>query len=451
MKEELCAKEIILSQTIIQQVCSSGEPIFIPDTQSDRKFKDTESILTQGVRSILAVPLKDKKQQLLGILYLDSRFPLDNFSLAEQSFIMSFATLVSIAIENDLLRKKEKEAIRELARLEAERKYSYQIKKLETEKTELKRFLQEHIQTEIIGTSPAMEAVFSVIRKVAQSDLTILIEGETGTGKELIARAVHQKSLRQGKPFVVINCAAIPENLLESELFGYEKGAFTDAKNSKAGKFELAHQGTIFLDEITELPLSLQVKLLRVLQEQEIERLGSLKPRPVDIRVIAASNKDVAQEVKNGRFRDDLFWRLNVVQIKLPPLRARGDDILLLANYFLEKFTREYQKEIRGFSRQCQKVMLQYPWPGNIRELENKIRRAVVMAKGEYITEEDLGVIIEPSPKPAKSLREARAELEREMIQSALAKHAGNQTQAAQELGLNRRTFIDLMRKYGLR
>jgi two-component system NtrC family response regulator len=269
-----------------------------------------------------------------------------------------------------------------------------------------------------------------------------------------VARAIYKRSLRKNQPFITINCGAIPENLLESELFGYEKGAFTGAESSKKGKFELAQGGTIFLDEIGEISFNLQVKLLRVLQEKEIERVGGKEPIKVDVRIIAATNADLEKKIEKKLFREDLYYRLNVIKIPIPPLRERGDDIFLLAQFFLSKFNQEYDKKIKGFSPDLKNKLLTYRWPGNVRELENKLRRAVVLSTSELLESADLGFEEERVGKMLP-LREFKQQLEekylRDYLKSLINKNKGNISQAAEEAEVDRKTFYALMKKYGLR
>jgi two-component system NtrC family response regulator len=303
---------------------------------------------------------------------------------------------------------------------------------------------------EIIGGSASMQRVFELVRKVSATDVSVLIQGESGTGKELIARAIHRSGNRKDNPFVPINCGAIPENLLESELFGYEKGAFTGADAQKRGRIEYADGGTLFLDEIGELPLLLQVKLLRFLQEHKVERVGGRETIPVDVRVIAATNKDLKEEVGENRFREDLYYRLGVVTITIPPLRERAGDAVLLAKSFLQAFSSNYRKSIKGFQTEALDAIESYDWPGNVRELENRVKRAVVMCEGKYVVPDDLELDASRDSAVPKSLRQIREEAEKYHLEKALEKHDGNISKAARELGVSRPTFHDLMRKYRL-
>jgi two-component system NtrC family response regulator len=326
------------------------------------------------------------------------------------------------------------------------------VAQLEQEHQTLQQRLSGEAFAAMLGTSPPMQAVFATIRKVAASDVPVLVVGESGTGKELVARALHQQSGRTAAPFVAINCGAIPETLLESELFGHEKGAFTGAHLLRHGKIEAAQGGTLFLDEIGELPLSLQVKLLRFLQEYQIERIGGRKAIPVNVRVVAATNVDLQQAMAAGRFREDLYYRLGVITISLPPLRDRGADILVLAQALLHRYAVEGRHKVTGFSRRALSALQSYGWPGNVRELENRIKRAVLMAQGSQVTPADLDLDAPYSTylAPGQGLREAREAFEKDLIQRVLAKHGGNISRTASELGVSRPTLHDLVTKYAL-
>lgn len=302
----------------------------------------------------------------------------------------------------------------------------------------------------MIGNSPAMQGVFNSIRKVAASDAPVLILGESGTGKEVAARAIHQLGNRSSEPFIAINCSAIPESLLESELFGHEKGAFTGAHIQRKGRIEHAHKGTLFLDEIGEIPLPIQVKLLRFLQEQTIERIGGRGEIQVDTRVLAATNADLEKGIKEGTFREDFFYRLAVVRLNLPPLRDRGDDLRLIAQSFMHRFAAENNRHNMTFSQEALRAIHRHSWPGNIRELQNRVRRAVIMSESNRLTAADLELDQYATSGTAVSLKDAREALEREMIHNALKKHGGKMAPAAVELGISRPTLYDLMDKLGL-
>jgi DNA-binding NtrC family response regulator len=333
----------------------------------------------------------------------------------------------------------------------------------------------------IVGTSVEMQGIFAVIEKVADTPSTVLITGESGTGKELVAKALHEHSSRKGEPFIKINCAAIPKTLMESELFGYEKGAFTGATSSKPGRFELADQGTLFLDEIGEIPVEMQVKLLRAIQESEFERVGGLKTIKVDVRLITATNRDLEQEIKNGNFREDLYYRLNVVPLQIPPLRRRTGDIPLLVTHIIKKFNERLKKSITGIADDALAALEQHTWPGNIRELENVLERTILFTKGERIERADLQLAASGQPEPPRTItnetnnsgsmpiivdddgedslsgslkdavRAETARVERELIVKALDETGGNVTQAARLLKISRKSLQMKMKEFGLR
>ena len=318
------------------------------------------------------------------------------------------------------------------------------------ENLSLRQRLEDHYRFEnIITKSSRMQRVIELIKVVAKSNATVLITGETGTGKELVARAIHSQSHRRGKPFIAISCAALPESLLESELFGHEKGSFTGAYAQKKGKFEVANGGTLFLDEVGEMSANIQVHLLRVLEEKEFTRVGGNEPIKVDVRVISATNKEPKRAIEKGEFREDLYYRLNVVTIELPPLRERKEDIPLLAQHFLNKFAQENHKEITEFSPEAMEFLLSYDWPGNIRELENAIERAVILAKDSLITIAGLpqkNMPLARSAMPRKNLRE----VEKDHILNVLSETGGNYSEAARILGITRMTLYKKARECSL-
>ena len=329
-------------------------------------------------------------------------------------------------------------------------KRCFHVAILEREYREMQQKFKGEAFDGMLGTHARMQSVFESIRKVATTEAPVLILGESGTGKEMAARAIHQRSARKDGPFVAINCSAIPETLIESELFGHEKGAFTGAHVQRKGRIESSNGGTLFLDEIGEVPLPIQVKLLRFLQEQCIERVGGRQEIHVDTRVIAATNADLKKGMGDGSFREDLFYRLAVVQLLLPPLRDRGDDIILLANSFLQQFSAQNHKSDLVFASESVRALTRHSWPGNVRELQNRVRRAVIMGGDKRLTVEDLELTTSPSPPHGNSLKEAREALEREMVQLSLRKHSGKITSAAIELGISRPTLYELMAKLGL-
>jgi len=323
---------------------------------------------------------------------------------------------------------------------------------LNHENIKLKALLKGAAYENLIGSSPAMQKVFQMIENIANTDTTILLQGESGTGKELAARAVHQKSRRAGHPFVAVNCAAIPDNLLESELFGYERGAFTGALERKLGKFELADGGTIFLDEIGCLPVGMQSKLLRVIESKLLSRLGGEKELPINVRIVAATNINFEQAIEAGKFRQDLYYRLNVIPITLPPLRERKSDIPLLTRHFLQKFTQETNKLVKGFTPEAEKALLQYNWPGNVRELQNLIERLVVLSRHDFISLDDLNLRQESPPLSISNgaLRDEICTLEKEKISAALVEAKNNKAKAARLLGIPRTTLNSRLAILGL-
>lgn len=328
--------------------------------------------------------------------------------------------------------------------------------RLKEENSQLRQVLGAS-KSMLLGNSAVMRSLQEMIETVAPSEATVLITGESGTGKELVAKAIQADSLRRDKPFVTINCAALAENLLESELFGHEKGAFTGADKMREGRFVQADNGTLFLDEIGEMPVALQVKLLRVLQNGEIQRVGSDKVKTVDVRIIAATNRNLQEEVERGHFREDLFYRLNVIALEVPALRKRKDDIPLLVQKFVENFAQANRKSIKGFTPQAMDMLMRYDWPGNVRELENAMERAVILAVGEYITERDLPLAIQNAMGKGmtgglgKSLaNKSLDDIEKEAISATLAETADNKSEAARRLGITRATLHSKLKKYNL-
>jgi DNA-binding NtrC family response regulator len=328
-------------------------------------------------------------------------------------------------------------------------------KRLLDELRDLKESISSHgFFPEIVGESEGMRTVYDLIERVAEVDVNVLICGESGTGKELVARAIHRRSRRKERPLIIVNCAAIPEGLLETELFGHEKGAFTGASSKRMGKFELADGGTIFLDEVGDMSMPLQAKILRVLQSKEFERVGGTRTIKVDVRVISATNKDLKKMVERGEFRKDLYYRLNVVQIDIPPLRNRKEDIPLLVDHFIRNFSEQMGKEIKGISPRAMEFLLSYNWPGNVRELEHVIQRAIVLEKGDTITDASLPPEIREAKEPhslSELIKGSLGEMEARAIKAALESAGGNRSVAAKILGVSRKTLFNKMRKYGIR
>jgi two-component system, NtrC family, response regulator len=327
-----------------------------------------------------------------------------------------------------------------------------QVVELEKEYRELQQSQRSDVFEDMLGTSPQMQAVFAFIRKVARTNAPVLLLGESGTGKEMAAAAIHSRSARKDGPFVAINCNAIPENLLESELFGHEKGAFTGAHIQRKGMIETASGGTLFLDEIGELPAAIQVKLLRFLQEQRFQRVGGRQEIQIDTRLVAATNADLKQLIDSGKFREDLYFRLAVVTIRLLPVRERGEDIVFLAREFLQRYAAQSGRTKLVFAPDALRAMIRYEWPGNVRELQNRVKRAVIMTSGSRVTAKDLELEHDQdvASLSAPTLKQARENVEREMIQQALKRNSGRITSAAAELGISRPTLYELMEKLGI-
>ncbi len=427
-----------VGEGITGKVIQTGKPVAIPKISEEPLFLDRTAARrsrSDHEISFICVPVK-KGNQVIGALSADRPFD-ETLDLQEGTKLLSVvATMVARHVINLEKIRLEKERLREEnKRLIAELENKYHI-------------------TSIVGNSNKMREVFQMISQVSKSNATVLIRGESGTGKELVANSIHYNSLRAKNPFVKVNCAALPANLIESELFGHEKGAFTGAIKRKPGKFELAHKGTIFLDEIGSIGLEVQANLLRVLQEKEFERVGGQQTLKTDVRVIAATNKNLEQAVEEGTFRGDLYYRLNVFPIYMPSLRERKTDILLLADYFLEKYTKENNKDIRRFSTPAIDMLMAYHWPGNVRELENCIERAVLLCEEgvvhSYHLPPTLQTGVESDTLPALSLEEAVANLEREMIIDALKNTRGNSTAAADLLKTTVRKFNYKAKKYGV-
>lgn len=411
-----------ISSSILNQVLQEQKPILIHDAlQTD--FKSAQSVLMHSIQSVMCVPLISQ-DNFLGVIYVDSRSKKGIFTQDDLDFLSAFSHQAAIAVENARLRQL----------LLEENKYL---------KTELVKTTQFE---NIIGRSAQMTKVFDLMQKLLNSNIPVLIEGETGTGKELVARALHYNGLRQKGKFVALYCGSMPETLLESELFGYKKGAFTGAVTDKKGLFEEADQGTLFLDEIIDVGLAIQAKLLRVLQEGEFRRVGETISRKADVRIISASNRNLAQAVKDGKFREDLFYRIQGVTINLPSLRNRGDDILLLANHFLTRYAQKEKKSIKGFTPESKEMLLSYHWPGNVRELENAVARACALTTQDKITVEDLGIKLQ-AKSALGGLKNEVEQKEREFILGILEEVGGNRTKAAEKLGVSRRTLQYKLKK----
>ena len=425
LKQENIADAVSqLSDSILAKVVKTRRPVIISDALHDDEFSGAKSVMQLKLSSVICVPLLDRGR-LLGVVYVGNDSIVDLFQDETMKVLTVFAAQASLIVANALL-----------------------LDELRVENKRLGEKLELHRFGEIVGTSPPMQQVFRKVEKIAVTDISVLITGETGTGKELIAREVHRRSPRAQKPFVTINCGAIPANLLESELFGHVKGAFTGAVANKQGRFQAADGGTLFLDEIGEMPLDLQVKILRAIQEKIVVKVGDTRPEPVDIRIIAATNRDLEKEIEHGRFREDLYYRLNVVNVHLPPLRDRGDDVLVIARYLLSRFAREYDSKVRGFSPNATVAVRKHNWPGNIRELENRIKKAIVLCESTVIGPDDLALTGDVLPQ-ILTLQDAKDKFQRDYINEVLALNNGNRTKTARDLGVDPRTIFRHLEKEG--
>jgi transcriptional regulator with GAF, ATPase, and Fis domain len=411
-----------LSDSIVAKVVKTRKPVIISDAMHDAEFAAAKSVMALKLSSVICAPLLDRGR-LLGLIYVGNDAVVDLFHERTMKILTVFSAQASLIVANALL-----------------------LNELRVDNRRLSDRLEQARFGEIVGTSPVMQQVFRKVEKIAATDISVLITGETGTGKELIAREIHTRSPRAGKPFVVINCGAIPRDLLESELFGHVKGAFTGAIANKQGKFQAADGGTLFLDEIGEMPLELQVKLLRALQERVVVRVGDTRPEAVDIRIVTATNRELEKEIEAGRFREDLFYRLNVVNVHLPPLRDRGDDIVVIARYLLSRFAREYDAKVRGLSPNATVALRKHHWPGNIRELENRIKKAIVLCDSTVIGPDDLGLTADVLPS-ILTLAEAKEKFQRDYINEVLALNNGNRTKTARDLGVDPRTVFRHLEK----
>jgi PAS domain S-box-containing protein len=407
-------------------------------------------LLHEGPAFHACVPLL-YKDEVVGLMNVASE-KFCHFSSDDLKLLTNIGYQVGIAIENAKLFKEAQQKASELKEAYEKLKSSYEEIKSEREKTKsLKMALVDKYGLgNIVGKNPKMQAIYDLVENISQSDSTVLIQGESGTGKELIARAIHLLSPRNEKPFIIANCSAYAQNLLESELFGHEKGAFTGAIKSKKGRFELADGGTIFLDEIGEIPSTTQLLLLRVLQEKKFERVGAEDTLKVDVRVIAATNKNLNQEMMDGKFREDLYYRLNVIPIMIPPLRERKDDIPLLANHFLEIYSNANKKHIRGFSEEVMQIFLDYDWPGNVRELQNVVEHAVILAKEDIIKAIDLPHTLRDTYPQFQADVSSLKDTEKNLILKVLKETDGNKYQAAKKLGITRSTLYGKLKKHGI-
>ena len=429
-----------IGEGITGRVVASGEPIIVPHIADEPLFLNrtrSRGDINEQNRSFLCVPIKDGKQ-VIGALSVDRvyREGIDNQAHKDLQFLTILSSIIAQTVRRVQVVSREKD-------------------NLKTENLKLKRELSEKNKiNDIIGNSSRMQDVYEMVHRVVDSNATVLLRGESGTGKTLVAKALHYNSKRKDKPFVVVNCSALPETLLESELFGHEKGAFTGANERKIGRFELAEGGTLFLDEIGEISHSVQVKLLNVVQERSFQRLGSGKSISCDVRLVAATNRDLENSVSEGTFREDLYYRLNVFPIYMPPLRERRTDILLIAEFFLEKFNKENRKQINRISTSAIDLLIQYHWPGNVRELQNCIERAVLVCDGTSIKGVHLPPTLQVSQTAASgkplSLTTAVENFEKDLIIDGLKKNNGNQTKTAHFLDTSLRIINYKIHQYNI-
>jgi transcriptional regulator with GAF, ATPase, and Fis domain len=411
-----------VSDSIIRRVVETRRPLVVADALHDREWSGSSSVVNLKLCSVMCAPLM-QKGDVFGVIYLGNDNVVSLFDEKALEALTVFAAQASLLVENAIL-----------------------LDALRRENLTLKEAVSSKQYGDLIGAGASMREVYRRIEKVAGTDISVLVTGETGTGKEVVAREIHRRSARSAGTFVAVNCGAIPEALLESELFGHVKGAFTGAIATRMGKFQAAHGGTLFLDEIGDMPLSLQVKILRALQERAITKVGDTRPEPVDLRIVAATNRVLEDEIRKGSFREDLYYRLNVVAIALPPLRERGEDAIVIAKYFVQKYAKEFGAKVRGFTPGALVAMRKYAWPGNIRELENRVKKAVVLADRALVSAEDLDLRPEVL-EPILPLSHAKEEFQKRYINEVLERNGGNRTKTAKDLGVDPRTIFRHLEK----
>jgi transcriptional regulator with GAF, ATPase, and Fis domain len=406
-----------VSDSIIRRVVESRKPLVVADALHDAEWSGSSSVVNLKLCSVMCAPLM-QKGEVFGVIYLGNDNVVSLFDDRALEVLTVFASQASLLVQNAML-----------------------LDSLRRENLSLREAVSSRQYGDLIGSGASMREVYRRIEKVAATDISVLITGETGTGKEVVAREIHRRSPRAEGAFVAVNCGAIPETLLESELFGHVKGAFTGAIANRLGKFQAAHGGTLFLDEIGDMPAALQVKILRALQDRAVTKVGDARPEPVDIRVIAATNRVLEEEIRKGTFREDLYYRLNVVAITLPPLRDRGDDMVVIARFFLQRYAKEFGVRVRGFTPSALVAMRKYAWPGNIRELENRVKKAVVLADRALVSAEDLDLRPEMLD-PILPLAQAKEEFQKRYINDVLERNGGNRTKTAKDLGVDPRTIF---------
>jgi transcriptional regulator with GAF, ATPase, and Fis domain len=409
------------SDSIVRHVLSTGQPLLVSDALNDAQFRMSQSVVNLKLCSVMCAPMT-ARGETVGVLYLGNDNVVNLFEESTLDVVQVFATQAALLVRNAVL-----------------------INELQLGNRKLHEQLEEIKFGRIIGSSQAMRDLFKRIEKVATTDIGVLIRGETGTGKELVAHELHTRSSRAAGPFVAINCGAIPENLLESELFGHEKGAYTGAHAAAPGKFQSAHKGTLLLDEIGDLPYALQAKILRAIEHKQVVRVGGTRAEDVNIRILAATNKNLEEAVARNEFRQDLYFRLNVVTLTLPPLREREQDVQFIANYFLQRFTTEYNSKVRGFSPAAVAAIAAHTWPGNVRELENKVRKGVVLCDRDLLEPEDLE--LQQGGLQVLPLADAREKFQKDYVQKVLDINKGNKAQTARDLGVDPRTIFRYLEK----
>ncbi len=421
-EEDVSSAVAQVSDAVVARVVKERKPLIVNDALNDADFNSSQSIINLNLCSVLCVPLLDRGS-LIGLIYVGNTSITKIFTDQHLELITVFAAQASLIIANAIM-----------------------INELKLDNIELSRKLTEKRFGSIIGACDAIKDVFRTVERVAPTSVNVLIVGETGTGKELIAHEIHARSPRAKGPFITLNCGAIPENLLESELFGHVKGAFTGATHNREGSFKAAHTGTIFLDEIGEMPINLQVKLLRVLQEHTITPVGATHPEKIDIRVVAATNKDLELAIRNNEFREDLFYRLNVVMLQLPPLRHRGDDVVVIAQFLIKKICDEFNLPLKQLGADAVIALKKYDWPGNIRQLENRLKKAIVLADRSVLKPEDLDLLPEVL-RDIVPLADAKEQFAHRYILEVLERNNGNRAQTARELEVDPRTIFRYLEK----
>jgi transcriptional regulator with GAF, ATPase, and Fis domain len=406
-----------LSDTILAKVFREKRPIVVSNALHDTEFNSSISVINLRLTSVMCAPLMHQGE-VFGAIYVGNNSVVNLFDEKSLELLTVFSAQASLLVQNAL-----------------------HVDALEKRADKLEEALEDKRYGDIIGSCDGMKEIFKRIDKIAKTDISVFITGETGTGKELIAREVHRRSPRAKGPLVVINCGAIPENLLESELFGHVRGAFTGAVQTRPGRFQLASGGTLFLDEIGEMPMHLQVKILRAIQEKQVTKVGDGKAENVDIRVLAATHRNLEEMVKKGEFREDLYYRLNVVGVHLPPLRDRGEDVVVIANFLMKKYADEFEVKVKGLSPKALTAIRRYTWPGNVRQLENRLKRAIVLCEGGRIEPSDLDITDEDL-EDILPLADALERFRRRYINEALERNSGNRTKTAKELGVDPRTIF---------